>query len=43
MFNGCSSQWNSPTSGWGQQYGGVAARSDCLVLPPQLPGAHTLL
>lgn len=33
LFNGCSSQFNAPTSGWGAQYGGLSSRNDCAVLP----------
>lgn len=32
-FNGCTSQYGAPSSGWGSQYGGVASRSDCDALP----------
>jgi hypothetical protein len=39
IFNGCSSQWNSPTDGWGQRYGGVTAKAQCANLPDDLkPG-----
>jgi len=34
--NGCLSQWNSPTNGWGQQYGGVGSRQECYSLPSQI-------
>lgn len=33
LFNGCSSQFNAGTSGWGAQYGGLSNRNDCAVLP----------
>ncbi|KAI8980912.1 endo-beta-D-1,4-glucanase [Pilobolus umbonatus] len=36
IFNGCSVQWNAPSEGWGQRYGGVSALSDCSSLPSQL-------
>ncbi|XP_050293227.1 endoglucanase-like isoform X2 [Anthonomus grandis grandis] len=36
---GCSSQWNAPATGWGDQYGGVATEADCNQLPAVLqPG-----
>ncbi|CAG9862505.1 unnamed protein product [Phyllotreta striolata] len=33
---GCSSQWNSDLSNWGDQYGGVHDEKDCYKLPKQL-------
>ncbi|CAF0907758.1 unnamed protein product [Didymodactylos carnosus] len=34
IFNGCTSQFPStPTSAWGEQYGGVTQRSQCAQLP----------
>ncbi|CAO3662095.1 unnamed protein product [Umbelopsis ramanniana] len=36
IYNGCTSQWNAPSSGWGAQYGGVSSASDCSSLPSQL-------
>jgi len=34
---GCHDQWNAPWNGWGEQYGGIGARSDCAkLLPPEL-------
>nr|UZH44861.1 cellulase [Glenea cantor] len=33
---GCSSQWGCPSSGWGDQYGGVSSASDCSQLPEVL-------
>nr|ALE71518.1 cellulase [Psacothea hilaris] len=36
---GCSSQWGTPSNGWGDQYGGVGSESDCAQLPDVLqPG-----
>lgn len=36
VFNGCSSQWGAPESGWGARYGGISSLSDCNSLPSQL-------
>lgn len=36
IFNGCQSQWNAPSSGWGAQYGGVSSLADCSSLPSAL-------
>nr|AKH90729.1 cellulase I [Batocera horsfieldi] len=33
---GCSSQWGCPSSGWGDQYGGVSSESGCSELPSVL-------
>ncbi|CAD5223374.1 unnamed protein product [Bursaphelenchus okinawaensis] len=39
IFNGCTAQWGAPSQGWGAQYGGVSAESDCSQLPSALqPG-----
>ncbi|CAG9862503.1 unnamed protein product [Phyllotreta striolata] len=36
IFNkGCHFQWNAPWTGWGDQYGGVHSRNDCLTLLPK--------
>ena len=38
---GCQKQYNAPSTGWGQQYGGVSSRSDCAQLPAKLqPGCQ---
>ncbi|CAG9766605.1 unnamed protein product [Ceutorhynchus assimilis] len=38
---GCSTQWNAPQSGWGQQYGGVSSDAECSQLPEELQaGCH---
>ncbi|KAJ8951912.1 hypothetical protein NQ318_019891, partial [Aromia moschata] len=38
---GCSTQWGTPSNGWGDQYGGVASDADCSQLPEVLqPGCH---
>jgi hypothetical protein len=36
IFNGCTTEWGAPSSGWGAQYGGVTAASDCAALPEAL-------
>ncbi|KAJ3038346.1 hypothetical protein HDV00_000767 [Rhizophlyctis rosea] len=36
LFNGCSSQWGAPSTGWGAQYGGISSASQCSQLPSQL-------
>jgi hypothetical protein len=36
IFNGCQSQWNAPSTGWGAQYGGISSASQCSQLPSQL-------
>jgi len=36
IYNGCTSQWGAPSSGWGAQYGGVSSASQCSSLPSQL-------
>jgi len=33
IFNACTNQYGAPSTGWGQQYGGVASRSACDALP----------
>ncbi|KAI6185986.1 Cellulase [Aphelenchoides besseyi] len=41
MFNGCSSQYNAPSQGWGEQYGGISSRDECDQLPAVLrPGCQ---
>ncbi|XP_057655148.1 endoglucanase-like [Diorhabda carinulata] len=36
IFNqGCHDQWNAPWTGWGDQYGGVHSREECLSLLPE--------
>ncbi|KAL0091960.1 glycoside hydrolase family 45 protein [Phycomyces blakesleeanus] len=35
-FNGCQSQWNTNTDGWGARYGGISSLSECDNLPTQL-------
>ncbi|XP_050300226.1 endoglucanase-like isoform X3 [Anthonomus grandis grandis] len=38
---GCQTQWNAPSSGWGQQYGGVTSDAECDELPTELQaGCH---
>lgn len=36
IFNGCQSQWNAPSNGWGERYGGVSSLADCSSLPSAL-------
>ncbi|AGC43397.1 beta-1,4-endoglucanase [Myxococcus stipitatus DSM 14675] len=36
LFNGCQSQWGAPSTGWGDQYGGVRSKAECSQLPSQL-------
>ncbi|KAI8387371.1 endo-beta-D-1,4-glucanase [Blakeslea trispora] len=36
VFNGCQSQWGTPSDGWGQRYGGVGSVSECSTLPSAL-------
>ncbi|CAF1286484.1 unnamed protein product [Rotaria sordida] len=35
-FNGCSRQWNAPSDGWGQRYGGISSRDQCYSLPESI-------
>ncbi|KAJ8982535.1 hypothetical protein NQ317_018576, partial [Molorchus minor] len=38
---GCSTQWGTDVSGWGEQYGGVDTKDDCSALPIDLqPGCQ---
>jgi hypothetical protein len=36
IFNGCQKQYNAPTDGWGERYGGVSSKDQCKKLPSQL-------
>ena len=36
IFNGCTTEWGAPSSGWGAQYGGISSRSDCDSFPEAL-------
>lgn len=36
IFNGCTNMFGAPSSGWGQQYGGIASRSSCDGFPAAL-------
>ncbi|ORX80640.1 endoglucanase 45A [Anaeromyces robustus] len=36
IFNGCSSQWNAGSDGWGQRFGGISSVSECSQLPAEL-------
>lgn len=41
IFNGCTKQYNAPSSGWGARYGGVSSRSECDQLPAAIrPGCY---
>ncbi|THV48093.1 hypothetical protein BGAL_0268g00040 [Botrytis galanthina] len=41
IFNGCTTEFGAPSSGWGAQYGGVAAVSSCSTFPAALqPGCN---
>jgi hypothetical protein len=41
IFNGCTQEWGAPANGWGAQYGGIAARTDCAAFPAALqPGCY---
>jgi len=41
IFDGCTSQWGAPSTGWGAQYGGVSSVSQCSQLPSALqPGCQ---
>jgi len=36
IFNGCTSEFGAPSSGWGAQYGGISSRSECDSFPTEL-------
>ena len=36
LYNACTRQWNAPTDGWGQKYGGVGSRQECYNLPRKI-------
>jgi len=36
IFNGCTSEWGTPSGGWGAQYGGISTRSQCDSFPAHL-------
>ncbi|KAF7886014.1 hypothetical protein EAF00_010117 [Botryotinia globosa] len=41
IFNGCATEFGAPSSGWGAQYGGIAAVSSCSTFPAALqPGCN---
>jgi hypothetical protein len=41
LFDGCVSEWGTPSTGWGAQYGGISDRSDCDAFPAALqPGCY---
>lgn len=39
IFNGCTTEWGAPSSGWGAQYGGISSETECAAFPSALqPG-----
>ncbi|KAJ8060144.1 hypothetical protein OCU04_010493 [Sclerotinia nivalis] len=41
IFNGCTTEFGAPSSGWGSQYGGVSSASACSTFPAALqPGCN---
>ncbi|KFY31178.1 hypothetical protein V493_01325, partial [Pseudogymnoascus sp. VKM F-4281 (FW-2241)] len=36
IFNGCTPQYGTPSTGWGEQYGGISSRSQCDAFPAAL-------
>jgi hypothetical protein len=36
IFNGCTQQYGTPSTGWGAQYGGISSRSGCDAFPAAL-------
>lgn len=36
IFNGCTTEWGTPSTGWGAQYGGISTRSQCDAFPAKL-------
>lgn len=36
IFNGCTAEWGTPSTGWGAQYGGISSRSQCDAFPAHL-------
>ncbi|KAG9232447.1 glycoside hydrolase family 45 protein [Amylocarpus encephaloides] len=36
IFNGCTAEWGTPSTGWGAQYGGISSRSQCDAFPAAL-------
>ena len=41
IFNGCTTEWGTPSTGWGAQYGGISTRSQCDAFPAALqPGCY---
>lgn len=36
IFNGCTTEFGAPSSGWGSQYGGVSSATDCSTFPAAL-------
>jgi hypothetical protein len=41
IFDGCTPQFGTPSTGWGQTYGGISSRSQCDAFPAALkPGCY---
>lgn len=36
IYNGCTNEWGTPSTGWGAQYGGISSRSQCDAFPDKL-------
>lgn len=36
IFNGCTPEYGTPSTGWGAQYGGISTRSQCDAFPAAL-------
>lgn len=36
IFNGCTTELGTPSTGWGAQYGGISSRSQCDAFPEKL-------
>jgi hypothetical protein len=36
IFNGCTQEYGTPSTGWGVQYGGISSRSQCDAFPAAL-------
>ncbi|KAF9692094.1 hypothetical protein EKO04_010053 [Ascochyta lentis] len=36
IFNGCTAEFGAPSTGWGQQYGGISSKSECNSFPAKL-------
>ncbi|KAI9835488.1 MAG: hypothetical protein M1837_003780 [Sclerophora amabilis] len=36
LFNGCTKQYGAPSSGWGEQYGGIRSAQECAAFNPKI-------